>query len=256
MSHGELSIQELVAHCDGLLDIHATRDFGPNGLQVEGRRTVRKVVTGVSSCLELFERARELNADAVLVHHGLFWDGMPRQITGVLYRRVAALIESGMHLVAYHLPLDRHAELGNNILAAKGLGLYSIEPFAKYEGAPIGFRGRYPEPIAVAELVARAEKLFGQAPLAFLGGAADVSTVGIVSGGAQSEVHQAIATGLDAYITGEASEWVMNIAREAKIHYLAAGHYATERLGIRALGDHLAQRFGLEHEFVDVPNPV
>ena len=151
MPHGELSIHELVAHCDGLLDIHATRDFGPNGLQVEGRRPVRSIVTGVSACLELFERAGKAGADAVLVHHGLFWDGQPRQLVGWQARRVAALVESGMHLVAYHLPLDRHAELGNNVLAAKGLGLYSIEPFAEYHGSPIGFRGRYPEPVAAAE---------------------------------------------------------------------------------------------------------
>jgi dinuclear metal center YbgI/SA1388 family protein len=256
MPHGELSITELVGYCDQLLDVHATRDFGPNGLQVEGRRPVRRIATGVSSCLELFERARDLEVDAVLVHHGLFWDGSPRPITGWMYRRVAALVESGMHLVAYHLPLDRHPELGNNILAAKGLGLYSIEPFAEYHGKPIGFRGRYPEPIAPDELVARCEKLFGQAPLAFLSGPREVATLGVVSGGAQGEVHQAIAAGLDAYVTGEASEWVMNLARDARIHYLAAGHYASERLGIRALGEHLARRFELEHEFVDVANPV
>jgi dinuclear metal center YbgI/SA1388 family protein len=256
MPHGDLSIHELVEHCDRLLEIHATRDFGPNGLQVEGRRPVRRIVTGVSSCVELFERARDSGADAVLVHHGLFWDGMPRQLDGYLYRRVAVLIEAGIHLVAYHLPLDRHAELGNNILAARGLGLYSIEPFAQYEGAPIGFRGRYPEPIPASVLVERCEKLFEQAPLAFLEGPAEVSSVGIVSGGAAGEIHQAIAAGLDAYVTGEASEWVMNVARESRIHFLAAGHYATERLGIRALGEHLSQRFGVEHEFVEVKNPV
>ena len=256
MPHGELTIQELVAHCDALLDIHATRDFGPNGLQVEGKRPVRKIVTGVSACLELFERARDAGADAVLVHHGVFWDSQPRQLTGWQGRRVGALYESGTHLVAYHLPLDRHGELGNNILAAKGLGLYSIEPFAEYHGTAIGFRGRYPEPLSPGEFTARCEKLFGQAPQAFLFGRDEISTVGIVSGGAQGELHQAIAAGLDAYVTGEASEWVMNIAREARIHYLAAGHYATERLGIRALGEHLSRRFGLEHEFVDVPNPV
>jgi dinuclear metal center YbgI/SA1388 family protein len=256
MPHGELAIHELAAYCDGLLDIHATRDFGPNGLQVEGRRAVRKLISGVSACLELFERAREAGADAVVVHHGLFWESQPRQLVGWQGRRVAALVESGMHLLAYHLPLDRHAELGNNILAARGLGLYSIEPFAEHHGKSIGFRGRYPEPLSAAELVARCERLFGQAPRTFLFGPGELSTVGIVSGGAQGELHQAIAAGLDAYVTGEASEWVMNIAREAGIHYLAAGHYATERLGVRALGEHLAQRFGLEHEFIDVPNPV
>ena len=131
-----------------------------------------------------------------------------------------------------------------------------LAPFAQYEGKPLGLRGRYPEPIPAAELVARCAKLFGQAPLAFLSGPDEVSTVGLVTGGAPGELHQAIAAGLDAYITGEATEWVTNVAREAKIHYVAAGHYATERLGIRALGEHLAQRFGLEHEFIDVPNPV
>lgn len=251
-----MDIRALVAHCDQLLDAKAGRDFGPNGLQVEGRRDVRKLTTGVSACLELFELARDAGADAILVHHGLFWDGAPRELTGHQYRRVAALIEAGMHLVAYHLPLDRHPELGNNALAVKRLGLYSIEPFGLYQGLPIGFQGRYPEPIPVGEFAGRCREVFGQEPLAFLAGPDPVATVGIVSGGAQGEVHQAIAEGLDAYITGEASEWVMNVARENRIHYLACGHYATERLGIRALGDHLAERFGLEHEFIDVPNPV
>jgi dinuclear metal center YbgI/SA1388 family protein len=252
-----MDIRTIVAHCDQLLDAQAGRDYGPNGLQVEGRREVRKIVTGVSSCVELFERARDVGADAVFVHHGLIWEGRAtKPIVGSQYRRLAALIESGMHLVAYHLPLDRHPELGNNALAAKALGLYGLEPFAEHHGQPIGFRGSYPEPIAPEELVRRCRELYGQEPLAFLAGPAAVTRVGIVSGGAQGEIHAAIAAGLDAYVTGEASEWVMNLARESGIHFLACGHYATERLGIRALGEHLAQRFGLQHEFVDVPNPV
>lgn len=251
-----MEIRTLVDYCDRLLGSPGSPDFGPNGLQVEGRREIRRIVTGVSACLELFERARELEADAVLVHHGLFWEGSPRVLTGHQYRRVAQLIESGLHLVAYHLPLDRHAEIGNNVLAAKALGLFSVEPFAEYRGQPIGFRGRYPEGLPVAELVGRCRELFGQEPLAFLAGRATVSSVGIVSGGAEGEIHQAIAAGLDAYVTGEASEWVMHVARENGIHFLACGHHATERLGIRALGEHVAQRFGLEHQFVDLPNPV
>ncbi|MGE0639217.1 MAG: Nif3-like dinuclear metal center hexameric protein [Thermoanaerobaculia bacterium] len=256
MNDAELSIFDLVDYCDRLLDAPASRDFCPNGLQVEGRRPVRKIVTGVSSCVDLFVRARDAGADAVLVHHGLFWDGTPRQLTGYLQRRVAALIENGLHLVAYHLPLDRHDEIGNNILAARGLGLEEIEPFAEYQGSPIGFRGRFGSPVSSGELVARCARLFGQEPLLFSSGKERISTVGIVSGGAQGEIHQAIAAGLDAYVTGESTEWVMNVARESGIHFLAAGHYATERLGIRALGEHLAHRFGLEHEFVDIPNPV
>ena len=252
-----MEIRALVDYCDELLAARAGKDYGPNGLQVEGRRAVRKIVTGVSASVELFARARDAGADAVLVHHGVLWEFLGTQpIVGFHYRRIATLVESGLHLVAYHLPLDRHPELGNNALAARQLGLYSLEPFADYHGAPVGFRGRYPEPIAAAELVARCRRLFGQEPIAFLHGHDPLSTVGIVSGGAQGELYQAIDAGLDAYVTGEVSEWVMNVAREAGIHFLACGHYATERLGIRALGDHLAQRFGLEHEFVDLPNPV
>jgi len=246
----------LIAYLDELLDAQRGRDYGPNGLQVEGREEIGKIVTGVSSCQELFARAREAGADAVLVHHGIFWDGMPRILTGVQYRRVAELIRGEMSLIAYHLPLDRHPEMGNNVLAARDLGLKSLEPFGLHEGLPIGFRGHFPFPVSPTELVERCKKTYAQDPLTFLEGPDPVKTVGIISGGAQREVYQAIDEGLDAYITGEVSEWVMNVAREAKIHYLACGHYATERLGIRALGEHLAGRFGIEAEFIDVPNPV
>lgn len=245
----------LVSHLDEYLDSRG-RDYGPNGLQVEGREEIRKVVTGVSACRELFVRAREAGADAVLVHHGLFWEGMPRTLTGFQYRRVAELIRGEMSLIAYHLPLDRHAEVGNNALAGRRFGLAGLEPFGLHEGLPIGFKGRFPSPIPAAELVERCRQVYGQEPLAFLSGPDPVRSLGIISGGAQRELYDAIADGLDAYITGEVSEWVMNVAREAGIHYLAAGHYATERLGVRALGEHLAERFGIEAEFIDVPNPV
>jgi dinuclear metal center YbgI/SA1388 family protein len=245
----------LVSYLDEYLDSRG-RDYGPNGLQVEGREEIRKVVTGVSACRELFVRAREAGADAVLVHHGLFWEGMPRTLTGFQYRRVAELIRGEMSLIAYHLPLDRHLEVGNNALAGRQLGLTGLEPFGLHEGLPIGFKGRFPSPIPAAELVERCRRVYGQEPLAFLSGPDPVRSLGIISGGAQRELYDAIADGLDAYITGEVSEWVMNVARETGIHYLAAGHYATERLGVRALGEHLAERFGIEAEFIDVPNPT
>jgi dinuclear metal center YbgI/SA1388 family protein len=248
--------QTLVSYLDQLLDAGRGRDYGPNGLQVEGKETLRKVVTGVSACHELFVRAREAGADAVLVHHGIFWEGMPRVLTGIQYRRVAELIRGEMSLIAYHLPLDRHAELGNNVLAGRAFGLVDLEPFGLHEGLPIGFQGRFPEPIPAAELKARCHRVYAQEPLAFLEGPDPVRSLGIISGGAQRDFYTAITAGLDAYITGEVSEWVMNVAREAKVHYLAAGHYATERLGIRALGEHLAERFGIEAEFIDVANPV
>jgi len=251
-----ISLQALVSYLDGFLDTARGRDYGPNGLQVEGKEEIRKVITGVSSCQELFVRAREAGADAVLVHHGLFWEGMPRTLTGFQYRRVAELIRGEMSLIAYHLPLDRHPEVGNNAVAGREFGLSDLEPFGLHEGLPIGFKGRFPESISAAELTARCRRAYGQEPLAFLNGPDPLSSLGIISGGAQRELHDAIADGLDAYITGEVSEWVMNVAREAGIHYLAAGHYATERLGIRALGEHLREKFEIEAEFIDVPNPV
>jgi len=249
-------LADLAAYLDELLDARRGRDYGPNGLQVEGRPLVGKVATGVSACRELFLRAREAGADTVLVHHGLFWEWMPRQLTGFHFERVAELVRSGMSLLAYHLPLDRHAGLGNNAVAARRFGLVDLEPFCLYEGLPVGFKRRFPEPVAPDRLAALCREVYGQEPLAFLSGPSPVATLGIVSGGAQKELYDAIADGLDAYLTGEVSEWVMNVAREAGIHYLAAGHYATERLGVQALGEHLAERFGVEVEFIDVPNPV
>jgi dinuclear metal center YbgI/SA1388 family protein len=251
-----IGLSALVAHLDQLLDASHGRDYCPNGLQVEGRDEVRKVVTGVSACHELFVRAREAGADAVLVHHGIFWEGASRVLTGFQRRRVAELIHGEMSLLAYHLPLDRHPELGNNALAGRGFGLDGLEPFGFHEGLPIGFKGRFPEPVSAAELVERCRRVYQQEPLAFLEGPDPVRTLGIISGGAQRDFYTAIDDGLDAYITGEVSEWVMNVARESKVHYLAAGHYATERLGIQALGEHLRDRFGLDVEFIDVPNPV
>jgi dinuclear metal center YbgI/SA1388 family protein len=247
--------EALVVYLDQYLDSRG-RDYGPNGLQVEGKAEIRKIVTGVSACQELFVRAREAGADAILVHHGIFWEGMPRTLTGFQYRRVAELIRAEMSLIAYHLPLDRHGEVGNNAVAGREFGLADLEPFGFHDGLPVGFKGRFPETIPATELVDRCRRIYTQEPLVFLGGPTSVSTLGIISGGAQRDVYTAIDEGLDAYVTGEVSEWVMNVACEAGIHYLAAGHYATERLGIRALGDHLREKFGVEVEFIDVPNPV
>jgi dinuclear metal center YbgI/SA1388 family protein len=253
---GTISRDHLAAYLDEYLEAGKGRDYGPNGLQVEGKAEIRKVVTGVSACLELFVRAREAGADAVLVHHGLFWEGLPRTLTGFQYRRVAELIRSEINLLAYHLPLDRHPELGNNAVAAALFGLDEIVPFALHDGLPIGFSGTFPEPVSPEALLARCREVYAQEPLAFLGGPQEIRSLGIVSGGGQREVYTAISAGLDAYITGESTEWVMNVAREGGIHYLAAGHYATERLGVRALGEHLRERFGLDVEFIDVPNPA
>ncbi len=247
---------ELVGYLDELLDASRGEDYCPNGLQVEGRETIRRVVTGVSACRELFAKARQRGADAVLVHHGIFWKGASPVLTGLQLRRVRELLEGELNLIAYHLPLDRHPELGNNALAARELRLEELEPFAFHAGEPTGFRGRFRKPVSIDELIRRCRKLYGQDPLVFDSGPDAVTGVAVVSGAAQRDFHRAIDAGLDAFVTGEVSEWVMNVARESGVHYLAAGHYATERLGVRALGEHVAERYGIEVEFIDVPNPV
>lgn len=250
------SRDELVSYLDDLLDAHLTSDVCPNGLQVEGRATIGRIISGVSACQELFRVARQRAADAVLVHHGIFWRGDPPTLIGFRRQRVAELLAGDVNLIAYHLPLDRHPELGNNAIAARELGLEEVRPFGHHENAPLGTRGHFPESLTVSELQERCRRVFGQAPQVFAGEDRSISTIGIISGAAQREFYTAIESGLDAFVTGESSEWVVNLARETGVVYVAAGHYATERLGIRALGEHVAEQFRVEVEFVDVPNPV
>ncbi|HKI86251.1 MAG TPA: Nif3-like dinuclear metal center hexameric protein [Thermoanaerobaculia bacterium] len=247
---------ELTRYLGSYLEVDRGGDYAPNGLQVEGRAEVNKLVTGVSACLELFERARDVSADVCLVHHGIFWKGQSPVLTGVQYGRVRLLIDSGISLLAYHLPLDAHREVGNNAIAARELGLMDLVSFARHEGLDIGVRGRFPQTITASDLVDRVEALLGQKPLAFLHGPDPLSTMAIVSGAAEGDFRESIALGVDAFLTGEVSEWVMNLARESGTHFLAGGHYATERLGVQALGRHLGETFDLDVEFIDVPNPV
>lgn len=249
-------LKELADYLSSYLEIARGGDYAPNGLQVEGRAEINKLAIGVSACLELFERARSGGADACLVHHGIFWRGQSSVLTGVQYRRVRALIESEISLLAYHLPLDAHPEVGNNAVAARELGLTELAPFARHEGIDIGVVGHFPQALAAIALVDQVEALLGQKPLAFLSGRDPISTLAIVSGAAEGDFREAIALGIDAFLTGESSEWVMNLARESGTHFLAGGHYATERLGVQALGQHLAKRFDLEVEFIDIPNPI
>lgn len=246
---------DILAYLHDYLRVADWRDYGPQGLQVEGRREVRKVVSGVSGSVALFEAAAAAGADMVVVHHGIFWERDSRVVKGGLKRRLELLLQHGITLAGYHLCLDAHPEVGNNVLAARGLDLANIRPWAEYNGKPIGFRGEW-SGVPAADAVRRVNQLYGSDSLAFLYGPETVRRVGIVSGGAQDQVRQAIEEGLDLYITGEASEFVMNTAREGGIHFLAAGHYNTERLGIRAVGAHLAEKFGVQHEFIDIPNPV
>jgi dinuclear metal center YbgI/SA1388 family protein len=250
-------LDEIVTWLDEMLEPQAFVDYCTNGLQVPGPEEIGRVVTGVSAGMELFEQAAGSGADLVLVHHGLFWGSGPQALDRVAFRRLKLLVENGMALAAYHLPLDAHPEIGNNALLAEAIGATSTAPFALQEGRPIGTVARFGEAIARDELVARTTAAVGgREPLVFPDGPAMVERVGVVTGAGASYLPEAIAAGLDAFVTGEPAERVMNEAREAGITFVAAGHYATETFGVRRLGELLAERFGVEHEFIDVPNPI
>jgi dinuclear metal center YbgI/SA1388 family protein len=250
-------IHTLIAELDQLLEPGSFSDYGPNGLQVPGTRPVDTLVTAVSASAHLFERAAAEGAQLVLVHHGLFWDGMPRHVDAALFRRLRPLFEHDIALAAYHLPLDGHPALGNNALLAEGLGCASARPAFSHKGMPIGAEGRFADDgLAVGELVSRVRELTGREPLHLAYGPERVRSIGIVSGAGAPYLAESIAAGHDAFLTGEPAERVMTQAREAGVHLLAAGHYATETFGVRRLGEHLAVRFGLRHVFLDDPNPI
>ena len=243
---------DLTARLDELLQVAAFSDLGPNGLQVPGRREVRRVVTGVSATRALIERAVELEADLVLVHHGLFWNFDAPGLTPVLAERLRPLFKHDIALAAYHLPLDAHPEHGNNALLAEALGAAEHMPFAEI-GREATFDG---DGIAIADLLARVEQVCERTPLHQGAGPPRVRRMGIVSGSAAGSLGTAAEAGFDAFLTGEPKEHVMGEATERGIHFIAAGHYATETFGIRRLGELLEREFAVEHVFVDLPNPV
>jgi dinuclear metal center YbgI/SA1388 family protein len=252
-----MRLDSLVAELDTLLEVDGIRDYCPNGLQVEGRPEVRKIITAVSASRALFTRAVDHEADAILVHHGILWNGSePPRIIGSFRERVRLLIENNISLLAYHLPLDRHPKMGNAAQLASRLGLESLEPFGEHSGQSVGVCGVFPEPMEAEVFFDRVAVVCDREPQVFEGNRQLISSVGIVTGAAETEYHQAVTAGLDAYITGEATEWVLHQAAEDGVHYLAAGHYATETFGVRALGRHLQSHFGLDVEFIDMPNPV
>jgi len=250
-------LADLIAELNRLLEPHRFRDYCPNGLQVPGKDTVAKLATGVSASAELFERALAERADLILVHHGLFWGRGAAPIDAPMKRRLKLLFDADASLAAYHLPLDAHPELGNNALIAARAGADKQLSFAAHEGEPVGvLAGFAGEGIDSADLRARVATLTARAPLSFDTGPPRVRTLAVVSGAGASYLDEAIAAGADAFLTGEPAERVMTQAREAGIHFIAAGHYATETFGVRRLGEHLAERFAVEQVFIDVPNPV
>jgi len=254
-------LDDILHELDTLLQPASFEDYCPNGLQVPGAKQVSTVVTAVSAHLELFERAREEQAELILAHHGIFWGPGPAgPIDAPLKQRLKLLFDADISLAAYHLPLDAHPEVGNNALLARVLGADELEPFALHRGRPIGFLAHFTqndEGLPAEQLFERIKQVTtNREPLIFPSGPQHVRSIAIVSGAGANYLGEAIAAGAQAFLTGEPAERVMAQAREAHIHFIAAGHYATETLGIRRLGEHLSERFGLRHVFVDVPNPV
>ena len=242
---------ELAAYLDGLLDAGRFRDYCPNGLQVEGRQEVRRIVCGVTASQALLEAALAAGADALLVHHGYFWRGEDGRITGIRRARLKTLLENDLSLFAYHLPLDAHAELGNNAQLALRMGWMVEGCFAEQD---VGFLGSIGG--TAQELAERLALKLGRLPLLVGDAARPLKRIAWCSGGAQDYFEQAIAAGADAYVSGEISEQTLHLAQESGVPYLAAGHHATERYGVQALGAHLAGRFSIECRYVEIDNPV
>lgn len=247
---------ELVAYCNNLLDVAAFQDYSPNGLQVEGRPQVNRVITGVTASQALIEAAAAAGADMLLVHHGYFWKGEAAPITGFKQRRIHALLEHGINLVAYHLPLDAHTRVGNNVQLAQHLGWRVTGGLEPNNARSIGLQGELPEEISGEQLAQQLNLGLGRKPLYISGHDRPIKRIGWCTGAAQSHIEKAVALGLDAFITGEVSEPTYHIARECGISFFAAGHHATERYGVQALGENLAEHFGIEHQFIDIDNPV
>ena len=247
-----VTVHELVAHLDELLSAPTFKDYGPNGLQVQGTSEVSRLVSGVTASRALIERAIEARADAVLVHHGLFWRGQDGRLTGWMAERVRLLMVHGINLIAYHLPLDAHPELGNNAQLGLRLGLSADAHFGEQK---LGFIGPASADGA-EELAARVERALARRPLLLPGDGRPLRRVAWCTGGAQGYFESAIAAGADAFITGEISEPQAHLARETGVAFLACGHHATERYGAPALAARVAQTFGLQHEFIEVDNPA
>ena len=250
-------VTEVLAEADRLLEPGHFEDYCVNGLQVPGPESVETIATGVSAHVELFERAAKEGAQLLVVHHGLFWGPGVRTIDAALKGRLGVLFEQDIALAAYHLPLDAHPQLGNNALLARALGATELEPFARHRGATIGFVAKLPDPgVAGGDLAQKLTQLTGREPLRFDFGPERIERLAIVSGAGGDYIAEARDAGAQALLTGEAPERAMADAREAGIDLFAAGHYATETFGVKALGEHLAERFSLRHVFIDVPNPL
>ncbi len=250
-----IELSALIKRADHYLNAAKIADYCPNGLQVEGRGHVRKIVSGVTASQELIDAAVAAEADLILVHHGYFWKGENPCVVGMKQRRLKTLLRHDISLLAYHLPLDVHPLIGNNVQLAERLGIVVEGPLEPENPRNVALVGSLPEALDPVEFAARVGVVLGREPL-LVDGQKPIRRVGWCTGGGQGYIDQAIAAGVDLYLTGEASEQTFHSARENGISFIAAGHHATERYGVQALGDYLAREFGIEHLFIDCPNPI
>lgn len=247
---------ECLSYLETLLETNRFQDYCPNGLQVAGREDISNLVAGVTASQDLIEAALDVGADTLLVHHGYFWKGEDPRIIGIKQKRLKQLLVNDVNLLAYHLPLDAHPVLGNNAQLAK---LLNIEVDGRMAGTgepALGFCGCFSELKTVTEFTTQLRQTLGREPVVIQGHDRPMSTIAWCSGAAQDYIEQAADLGLDAFVSGEISERTVHLARELGINYFAAGHHATERYGVKALGAHLAEKFDLQYQFIDIDNPV
>lgn len=252
----KISQQSLVAYLNDILRADEINDYCPNGLQVEGKTEIRKIVTGVTASQALIDAAIEQGADAILVHHGYFWKGESQPVTGMKKRRIKALLDHDINLIAYHLPIDVHPEFGNNAQLGKLLGFDDITPLDGLKPKGIVMTAQSSTTLTQAGLKVHIEQVLGRTVLAE--GPADkpIHSLAWCTGGGQGYIEQAAQAGIDAFISGEVSEQTIHTAREMGVHFFAAGHHATERYGAKAVGEHLQSEFDLDVVFIDIPNPA
>jgi len=250
-----VQLKDLLNYSNNILEIERFKDYCPNGLQVEGKSEVKKIVSGVTASQALIDAAIKARADVLLVHHGYFWQGEDARIIGIKYKRVRSLIESGINLLAYHLPLDAHPLYGNNAKLAEILDLEVAGNFPSENNA-VGMYGSLKTPLSALDFKHKIAKVLDRSPIHIGENSEQIHTLAWCSGAAQSYIEAAAELGVDAYISGEISEQTVHAARESGVHFYAAGHHATERYGVQALGEHLASHFDLKHQFIDIPNSV
>ncbi len=243
--------QKIVNYCIDFLQVNQFNDYCPNGLQVQGKTNIEKIVTGVTASQALIDASVKANADLLLVHHGFFWKGENQVLTGIKYQRIKRLMDADINLLAFHLPLDAHKEIGNNVLLAKLLGIKIDAYFGQQDIAVVGSV----VPTSGQQLLNKLHNTLSRFPL-HIPADKEITRIALCTGAAHSYIEQAIEVGADAFISGEISENTVHIARENNIHYFAAGHHASECFGVNSLGEHLAQKFSIDHQFININNPV